>query len=101
MKRLFILVYTLAFTAGAVWAQHSEIWRNVSYADDTLTGHRMDISLPEKGEEPYPVVVVIAGSVWFGNDTKERAYLVMDIPLLEATYHPDFIRKTDRHIDSA
>ena len=86
MKRLLILVYTLAFTAGSVCAQHSEIWRNVSYADDTLTGHRMDISLPEKGEAPYPVVVVIAGNAWFGNDPKERDYQVMGTPLLEAGY---------------
>jgi acetyl esterase/lipase len=58
----------------------------VSYAADTLTGHRMDIYLPEHGEAPYPVVVVVAGSAWFGNDTKERAYRVMGVPLLDAGY---------------
>jgi len=86
MKKLVILVYLLALTAGTVFAQFSESWHNVSYAADTLTGHRMDIYLPEKGEAPYPVVVVIAGSAFFGNDTKERAYRVMGIPLLEAGY---------------
>lgn len=86
MTRLYTLVCAFACTAGAVCAQHAESWHDVSYAADTLTGHRMDIYLPEQGEAPYPVVVVVAGSAWFGNDTKERAYRVMGLPLLDAGY---------------
>jgi len=46
----------------------------------------MDIYLPETGEEPFPVVVVIAGSAFFGNDTKVPAFRRIGAPLLEAGY---------------
>ncbi len=63
-----------------------EQWMDVRYAADTLTGHRMDIYLPERGEAPFPAVVVIAGSAFAGNDTKEGAYRIIGVPLLEAGY---------------
>jgi acetyl esterase/lipase len=41
---------------------------------DGLTGHLMDIYLPADGEGPFPVIITIAGSAFFRNDTKGRAY---------------------------
>jgi acetyl esterase/lipase len=49
-------------------------WKDINYAGDTLTGHRMDIYLPTVGEGPFPVVVTIAGSAFFANNNKEWAY---------------------------
>jgi CubicO group peptidase (beta-lactamase class C family)/pimeloyl-ACP methyl ester carboxylesterase len=49
-------------------------WKDINYAGDTLTGHRMDIYLPTVGEGPFPVVVTIAGSAFFANNNKGWAY---------------------------
>ena len=57
-------------------------WLNISYASDSLTGHLLDIYLPENGEAPYPVIVTIAGSAFFSNDSKDAAFLIGE-PLLE------------------
>jgi acetyl esterase/lipase len=67
--------------SSACLPQAGQKWLNISYAGDTLTGHRMDIFLPD-GKGPFPVVVTIAGSAWFGNNTKDRAFAIGK-PLLE------------------
>jgi acetyl esterase/lipase len=85
-NRGFLLAVVLAWMAGGVRGQQAEAWRDMDYAGDGLVGHRMDIYLPVVGAPPYPVVVVMAGSAWFGNDTKERAYRVIGLPLVRAGY---------------
>ena len=84
MKATFNILL-LCFFAGATLAQAPK-WADLSYANDTLTGHRLDIYLPENGAAPYPVIVTIAGSAWFGNNTKERAYNRIGKPLHEEGY---------------
>ncbi|HEX7069447.1 MAG TPA: alpha/beta hydrolase [Rhodothermales bacterium] len=86
MHRSFILILLLSLFVTAACAQHEPDFRDVSYAADSLTGHRLDIYLPETGEAPYPVVVIIAGSAFFGNDTKAWAYRTMGAALREAGY---------------
>ncbi|MBN1765179.1 MAG: alpha/beta hydrolase [Sedimentisphaerales bacterium] len=49
-------------------------WVDINYAGDTLTGHLLDIYLPSQGEGPYPVIVTVAGSAWFSNNSKHWAY---------------------------
>jgi acetyl esterase/lipase len=50
--------------------------------EDGLVGHKVDVYLPEEGDGPFPVIIAIAGSAWFGNDTKGRAYQI-GRPLLD------------------
>ncbi|MBN2103563.1 alpha/beta hydrolase [bacterium] len=57
-------------------------WSDINYAGDTLTGHLLDICLPAKGESPFPVIITIAGSAFFSNNSKERAFQIGE-PLLE------------------
>jgi len=49
-------------------------WLNINYAGDELTGHLLDIYLPVKGEAPFPVVVTVAGSAFFSNNSKHHAF---------------------------
>lgn len=89
-KFLIVLLALLLYTAPAM-AQQGDLsigatWKNISYAADTLIGHKMDIYLPANDAATHPVVVVIAGSAWFGNDTKERAFKTVGTPLLKAGY---------------
>lgn len=83
MKRFVFSIGLLALSMASAQAQ---TWADVPYAADTLKGHQLDIYLPETGRAPYPVVVVIAGSAFFGNDTKRRAYERIGAPLVEAGY---------------
>lgn len=61
-------------------------WIDVSYTGDTLVGHRMDIYLPGQQTRLFPVVVVIYGSAWFGNDRKQRSYELFGSSLLKAGF---------------
>ncbi|MCF0202948.1 MAG: alpha/beta hydrolase [Bacteroidaceae bacterium] len=51
----------------------SKVWTDVNYADDGQAYHNMDIYLPDKGKETYPVVVHIYGSAWYSNSSKGMA----------------------------
>ncbi len=91
MPRILLLLLVLILSTTPALAQRGDLkigasWKNLSYAADTLTGHRMDIYLPANDEKTYPVIVVIAGSAWFGNDTKERAFTLIGSSLLRAGY---------------
>lgn len=73
MNRLIYTILCLVIVQST-GAQTVRKWKDLNYTGDTLTGHKMDIYLPDCGEGPFPVVVAIAGSAWFGNNTKARAY---------------------------
>jgi len=79
MRILIVLLITFLSLSACV---KSPRWANISYAADTLTGHKLDIYLPESGEGPFPVIVVVAGSAWFSNNSKQRAFEVIGQPLL-------------------
>ena len=49
-------------------------WLNINYAGDSLTGHLLDIYLPEKGHVPYPVIITVAGSAFFSDSSKHWAF---------------------------
>ncbi|QHT65484.1 alpha/beta hydrolase [Rhodocytophaga rosea] len=86
MKSTTAFLFALLILITTVHSQSSKQWLDVNYAGDTLTGHRMDIYLPQGGKVPYPVIVTIAGSAWFGNNTKKQAYQKMGIPILKNGY---------------
>lgn len=91
-SKFTFLAWALAFagmiTQQVSFAQPSRVdnigrkWLGLNYAGDTLTGHRLDIFLPAEGEGPYPVVVAIAGSAFFSDNSKGRAFGIGE-PLLE------------------
>jgi len=49
-------------------------WIDIDYVGDGQIGHRLDIHLPEKELEKYPVIVSIYGSAWFSNNSKGATY---------------------------
>ena len=73
MKKFFTTIILIS-CAQFLFAQNVREWKDIKYAGDTLTGHRLDIYLPANGDGPFPVVVAIAGSAWFANNNKEWAY---------------------------
>lgn len=66
--------------------QYSKSWKDVDYAGDLQLYHRVDIYLPNVARQSYPVVVVIYGSAWFGNNYKEMAFSTLGSPLLNAGF---------------
>ncbi|MDR0981979.1 MAG: alpha/beta hydrolase [Culturomica sp.] len=61
-------------------------WTDISYANDSLEGHKLDIYLPADGRVKHKVVVLIYGSAWFANNMKQMAFQAMGKPLLDAGF---------------
>lgn len=55
---------------GALAIEASKSWVGISYVDDRMVGHKLDVFLPKIGEGPFPVVATIYGSAWFSNNSK-------------------------------
>lgn len=53
----------------------SEKFADLNYAGDELSQHTLDVYLPEKKADKYPVIVHIYGSAWFSNNSKGMADL--------------------------
>ena len=87
MKYISIIIITSALGLVHCTTQpFSKHWENLSYANDTLVSHRMDIYLPMTGEAQHPAVIVVYGSAFFGNDMKHTAYEVMGEALLNSGF---------------
>ena len=80
----FILIFAALFICAGSFAQTQ--WTNVSYADDDLEGHKLDIVLPDTNQPSYKAVVLIYGSAWFANNMKQMAFQAMGKPLLESGF---------------
>lgn len=80
----FILIFGALFICAGSFAQTQ--WTNVSYADDDLEGHKLDIVLPDTNQPSYKAVVLIYGSAWFANNMKQMAFQAMGKPLLESGF---------------
>ena len=66
---------------------YSEKFADINYADDGQAYHTLDIYLPEKKQDKYPVVMHIYGSAWFNNNGKGQADLgTICAALLKAGY---------------
>jgi len=66
--------------------QYSKSWKDLDYVGDALVYHRLDIYLPEVKKPTYPVVVVIYGSAWFGNNLKGTDLATLGKALLDAGF---------------
>ena len=66
---------------------YSEKFADINYADDGQAYHTLDIYLPAKKQDKYPVVMHIYGSAWFNNNGKGQADLgTICAALLKAGY---------------
>ena len=54
--------------------ESSRHWLDIDYVGDRHIGHRLDIHLPKKQAEKFPIVVCIYGSAWFSNNSKGAAF---------------------------
>jgi acetyl esterase/lipase len=63
---------TIDFDKTAI--QSSRYWLDIDYTGDGITGHRLDIHLPQKGKAPFPIVVVVYGSAFFSNSSKANVF---------------------------
>jgi acetyl esterase/lipase len=85
MKLLFpIALSFIALTASAQPAPAN--WSDLNYAGDTMVCHRLDIYLPETSKTAYPVVLLVYGSAFFGNDLKGHGMEHLGRALLEAGF---------------
>jgi acetyl esterase/lipase len=66
--------------------QYSKSWKDVNYAGDTLKYHLLDIYLPQVQKPNYPVVVIIYGNAWFGNNLKGVDLNTLGKVLLDAGF---------------
>jgi len=90
-NKIPFVLFCVIFISQCLFSQNTEKsnavyqgkkWLNINYARDTLTGHLMDIYLPVDGTAPYPVIMTIAGSAFFSNDSKAQAFSIGQ-PLLK------------------
>lgn len=61
-------------------------WTDISYADDSLEGHKLDICLPDDNLAKHKVVILIYGSAWFANNMKQMAFQAMGKALLDGNF---------------
>lgn len=84
MKQLSVILCIISLFAWQCNNQPiPENRQDINYAGDTLVAHRMDIYLPEGSNPPYPAVMVIYGSAFFGNNMKQTAYETLGEPLIQ------------------
>jgi acetyl esterase/lipase len=65
MKKTFFIL-ALTFAANIANAQVVPTYQDVSYVNDTLTSHKLDIYIPSSATSPSPCVVRIHGGGWKG-----------------------------------
>ncbi|MGR3809738.1 alpha/beta hydrolase fold domain-containing protein [Jiulongibacter sp. NS-SX5] len=70
---LFMLLSVSAFAQETnrvfhLYPEGTRLIGNVSYADDTLTKHKLDIYLPKGTRDKIPFVIFIHGGGWLVND---------------------------------
>lgn len=55
-------------TIKKIFPEGTHIYNNLSYANDTIKKHLLDIYIPAKIKEKFPLVVWIHGGAWMSND---------------------------------
>ena len=96
MKRIFLTMTVLLCAlfsqaqpggfGGFKMPEVNPQFKDVNYAGDDLEAHRMDIFLPQTGQDKYKVVVAIYGSAWFSNNMKAMTYVSLGKPLTDAGF---------------
>ncbi|MBQ0056948.1 MAG: alpha/beta hydrolase [Bacteroidales bacterium] len=114
MKRIFLSLIALALVSSAnaqvnFGGQQIEVsdihcsqkFADIDYVGDGEVYHTLDIYLPEKKAEKYPVMIHIYGSAWFNNNGKASADIgTICKAYLEAGYAvvcPNHRASTDAH----
>lgn len=85
MKNILIFIL-IAHALNCFGQQYSKKWEDLDYAGDGMIFHLLDIYLPEKEANAYPVVVMVYGSAWFSNNSKGSDINTIGSALLEAGY---------------
>jgi acetyl esterase/lipase len=65
---------------------YSKCWKDLNYTGDTMVYHMLDIYLPKIEKPSYPVVILIYGSGWLGNNLKESAFETLGEALLDSGF---------------
>lgn len=86
MMKRFMFFFFLFVCINCFGQQYSKSWKDLNYAGDTLTCHMFDIYLPEIQKPAYPVVIVIYGSAWLGNNLKGADLKTLGKALLDAGF---------------
>jgi acetyl esterase/lipase len=86
MKHISIFIFSLMIFTNCFGQQYSKSWKDLNYGGDEKVYHKLDIYLPQTEKPTYPVVVVIYGSAWFSNNSKEMALPSLGKPLLDAGF---------------
>jgi len=87
--KIFLAALLVVLVLGAPGCGKKTIkreWANIDYVGDGIEAHRLDIHLPETGEGPFPVVIVIYGSAWFSDDLKDTAFNTLGPSLLQSGF---------------
>ncbi|WDF56697.1 alpha/beta hydrolase [Mucilaginibacter sp. KACC 22063] len=80
MKKIISAIfYFLVIPLGKLSAQSENTifplgtisYKNISYCNDTLTNHQLDIYTPSNGKNSYPVVIWIHGGGWRKGDKSD------------------------------
>ena len=86
MKIYITFLLLLVATGALAQVTYSKVYKDVNYADDGKFYHDLHIYIPQAKKKSYPVIVVIYGSAWFGNNLKNAAIQTMAKPLLDAGF---------------
>ena len=104
MKKLFMilpLVLVLCFVYGSLDkeeiarieelkalsdVEEQPTWNDIDYVGDGIVGHRLDIYLPDSSLGPFPAIVYIYGSAFFGNNRKGTVKHAFAPVLLDAGF---------------
>jgi acetyl esterase/lipase len=87
MKNIFFSSISLMLFFVTVSGQHfSNSWIDLNYAGDGKVCHQLDIYLPSEVRPSYPAVVVIYGSAFLSNNSKQAAYKTLGEPLLNSGF---------------
>lgn len=74
MKKLLSVAMLLVMALSVSAQEKVSKWLDLNYAGDTLTGHKLDIYVPNDGKPTHKVIVLVYGSAWFSNNSKVDAY---------------------------
>lgn len=85
MNNLFLLI-SVFISIASFGQQFSHCWKDINYANDTITAHMLDIYLSAEPQLSYPVVISIYGSAWFADNLKGADLPILGNALLNAGF---------------
>lgn len=83
---LYLSAILFAVFGACSGQQYSKSWTDIDYAGDDKVYHKLDIYLPETIKPSYPAVVVIYGSAFLSNNSKQAGFKTLGKPLLDCGF---------------